>query len=99
MVEIGDIGVQHADAAIGDEAADRARHVCAVDGIFAAGQRHRRDAHRILRRTAWDHIGHVGLVALDFTWRRPGRVRVLAIDAGGAGPLLAITAYADRVTH
>src|SRR5262249_32774305 len=69
LVEIGNIVVQHADAAIGDEAADRTRHVGAVDGIFAAGERHGGDAHRIARRTSGDHVGHLRLVALDFLRR------------------------------
>ena len=88
--------IQHADAAIGDETADRARHVGAVDGVFAAGQRHRRDAHRIVRRAAGNHVGHERLVVLDFRGRRPGRIAVLAVDPGGAGPLLAGLADADR---
>ena len=36
-VEVGDIGVQHPEAAIGDEASDRARRVGAVDRVFATG--------------------------------------------------------------
>ena len=37
-VQIGDVLVVHPDAAVGDEAADRARIVGAVDGVFAARQ-------------------------------------------------------------
>ncbi len=37
-VEIDHILIVHADAAVGDEAADRARRVGAVDGVFAARQ-------------------------------------------------------------
>jgi len=48
-VEIGNVGVEHADAAVGDEAADGARHVGAVDGVLPAGKRHRRHAHGVLR--------------------------------------------------
>src|SRR6185369_1851816 len=99
LIEIRDIVVEHADAAIGHEAADRARHVGAVNGVFAAGQRHRGDAHGVARRAAGNDIGHVWFVALHFTRRRPCRVEVLALDRGGAGPLLAGLADADRIAH
>src|SRR6185437_9250500 len=94
-----DIVIEHADAAVGYETADRARHVGAVDGVFAAGQRHRRDAHRVAWRAAGNHIRDIRLVALDFARRRPGRVTVFAVDRGGAGPLLAGPADADRIAH
>ena len=49
-VQIHNVLVVHADAAVGDEAADRARRIGAVDGVFtAAGERHRRGAHWIMR--------------------------------------------------
>ena len=85
--QIGDVLVVHADAAIGDEAADRARIVGAVDGVVAAGQRQRRDAHRIVRRAAGDDLRHVaGVLALDVGRRRPRRADVLAVDDGAARP-------------
>ena len=49
VIQIGDILVVHADAAVGHEAADRIRLVGAVDGVIAARQRHRGNAHRIGR--------------------------------------------------
>src|SRR5207248_6138143 len=97
LVEVGDVVVQHPNAAIRDKAADRTRRVGAVDGIFSAGQRHRRYAHRIARRTAGDHAWHRWLVAPDLRGRRPGRMTVLAVDLGDAGPLLARFADTDRV--
>src|ERR1700728_2985914 len=43
IVQIGDVGVMHADAAVRHEFADRAFIVGAVDGVLAAaGQRHGR---------------------------------------------------------
>ena len=70
-----------------------------MDGIFAAGQGHRRDAHRVARRTAGNNVGHVRLVVLDFLRRRPGRIAVFAVDPGGTRPLLAGFADPDRVAH
>ena len=46
-VKIRDVFVEHADAAVGHEAADRIRRVGAVDGVLAAGNGHRRDAHGV----------------------------------------------------
>ena len=49
-VQIHNVLVVHPNAAVRDEAADRARRVGTVDGIFtAAGQRHCRRPHRIIR--------------------------------------------------
>src|SRR5713226_4177862 len=89
LVKVGDIVIQHADAAIGHETADRARHVGAMDRIFSAGQRHRGDAHRISRRAAGNDARHRRLVMLHFSRRRPCGFEILAVDPGGAGPLLA----------
>ena len=70
-----------------------------MDRIFTTRQRHRRDAHRIARRAPGNDGRHVRLVTPHFAWRRPGRVEILAVDLGGAGPLLAGPADADRVAH
>src|SRR6202035_4203480 len=86
------------DAAIGYETADRARHVGSVNGVFAAGERHGGDPHRITRRAARNDVRQLGLVALDFGRRRPGRIEIFAADPRGPGPLLAGFADADRVT-
>src|SRR6266700_1880219 len=95
--QVGDVLVVHADAAVGHEPADGARHVGAVNGVFGAGERHGGDTHRILRRPARDHAWQRRLVALDLRRRRPVRPEVFAVDPGGALPLLAGLADADRV--
>ena len=58
LVEIRDVGVEHADAAVRDEAADRARRIGAVDGILTVRKRQRGYAHWISRRTAGDDAGN-----------------------------------------
>src|SRR6185312_9196791 len=98
-VEVADVGVVHADAAIRDEAADRVRPVGAVDGIFAAGERHRGNPHRVVRRAARNQIRDARDVVLDLLRRRPGRVAVFAVDPRHAGPLLASLADANRIAH
>ena len=55
-IEVGHVLVVHAEAAVGDKAADRARRVGAVDGVFAAAQGERRRAHGIARRAAGNHV-------------------------------------------
>src|SRR5690606_26020188 len=82
---------------IGDEAADRARRIGAVDGVFALAEQQRGGAHRVMRRTARNQPRDRRLVADDFRWRRPGWGKAHAADEGGAGPLLAGAADADRV--
>src|SRR5215471_12250555 len=100
VIEIEDVRIVHADAAVGDEAADRARVVGAVDGVFpAAAQRHGSRAHGIAWASARNHTRQRGLVALDFVGRRPCRAQLLAVDHGGAGPLFTGTADPDRIAH
>src|SRR5207253_3071062 len=66
---------------------------------FAAGKCERSGTHRVAWAAAGDHVGERGLVALDVLRRRPGRLDVLAVDAGLAGPLLARHADADRIAN
>src|SRR5262249_37710856 len=91
-IKIGDVLVVHADTAVGHEAADRVRRVGAVDGVFAARQGHRRDAHRIARAAARDYVRQPGLVEVVLTRRRPPRLDGFAVEAGLPGPLLAAAA-------
>src|SRR5258707_15642736 len=56
VVEIENIRVVHADAAIGHEAADRARLIGAMNGVFPTAQRHRRRAHGIAGGAARYHV-------------------------------------------
>src|SRR5450830_2200050 len=98
-IELNDIAIEHADAAVGHETAHRFRLVGAVDGVFAAAQHQRRLAHRILRGAAGNDVGQIRLVALDLSGWRPGRLYVLAGDGGGAGPGLAGFADSDRIAY
>src|SRR5437763_1225737 len=61
LVEIEHIGVVHADAAVGDEPADRTRHIGAVNRVLAAIERHGGLAHRVPRAAARDHLRQGGL--------------------------------------
>jgi endonuclease YncB( thermonuclease family) len=96
-VQILDVLVVHADAAIRDEMADRSGVIGAVNGVFAAGKRHCRNAHRIARRAAGDNFREVGLVFPDFRGRRPIGPNILAVDVRRSRPLLADSADADRI--
>src|SRR5215472_7769758 len=99
-IEVHNVCVVHAYAAVRHESANRARRVGAVDRIFTAGQRHGRRSHRVMRGAAWNDARQRRVVAPDRCWRRPRRLDVLAIDDGRAGPLhaSATNAYwvADR---
>jgi len=79
IVEIHDVLVVHTDAAVGDKVADRARLVRTMNGILAAGKRHRRIAHRVTGRTASDHLRQVRFVASH----RGGRPRRAATKQDG----------------
>ena len=61
-VEVFDVVVEHSDATIGNEMADRVWLVRAMNSIFPASKRHGGYAHRITRRAAWDHLRQVGFV-------------------------------------
>src|SRR5262245_42825569 len=66
VVEIEHVRIVHADAAVGDEAADRAWVVGAVNGVFpAAAERHGGGSHGIARASTRDHVRQRRLVALD----------------------------------
>src|SRR5262249_59177766 len=51
-IQVHNVCVIHADAAVRHESADRARRIGAVDRIFTAGQRHGRRSHRVMRGAA-----------------------------------------------
>src|SRR5687767_4350745 len=87
----------HADAAVGDEAADRLRCIRAMDRVFTAGQGHCRRAHRIARRTAGDHRRQGWLIAPYILRRRPGGLDVFPADEGLALPLHTFLSDADWV--
>src|ERR1700738_361086 len=63
-IEIENVGVVHSDAAVGDIAANRARIVGAVDGVLAAGKRHRRGAHGVSPAAAGNDVRQIWLVVL-----------------------------------
>src|SRR2546429_8859501 len=87
-VEIMIVSIVQVNPAVGDEAADRARVVGPVDGVFAAAaERQGSRSHRIAGSSAWNHIRQRRLVAFDLGGRRPCRGPLLAGDEGGAGPL------------
>src|SRR5208282_2054026 len=87
LVQVDDVGIVHADAAVGDEPADRARRVGAVDRVLAAIEGHRRGPHRVLRRSPGDDVGQRWLVAPDLAWWRPRGPQKFPVDMGLAGPL------------
>ena len=90
----------HANAAVGDEAADRARVIGAVNRVFpTAAERQGGRPHGIARAAAWNDIRQRGLIVLDLGRRRPCRAQLLACDEGRPGPLLAAAADADRIAH
>ena len=68
-----------------------------MDGVLAAAQGHGRSAHRIVGRTARDHVGQGRLVALDLARGRPRGMQVLSVDMGLPCPLLAGFADADGI--
>src|SRR5262249_4067011 len=66
VIEIEHVRIVHANAAVGDEAADRAWVVGAVNGVFpAAAERHGGGPHGIAPASAWNHVRQRGFVALD----------------------------------
>src|SRR6516162_2865910 len=98
-VKVEDVGIVHADAAAGHEAADRARVVGAVNGILAGAQRQRGGAHGIAPAAARNDIGKVRPVVLDLRGRRPCRAQILAADNGRPRPLLAGAAYSHGIAY
>src|SRR4029077_20720655 len=57
-VEVHNVFVIHADAAMRHESTDRARRIGTMDGVFTAGQRHGRRSHRVMRGAAWNDARH-----------------------------------------
>src|SRR6185503_12673294 len=102
IVEMDHVGVQHANAARRDRAADRAGIVGAVDAEERAADVKRAGAERV----AWAafHIGRNGYAfggfAGDHLGRRaPARPFLLGDDVRGAGPLEALATDADLVAN
>ena len=94
--QVRDILVQHADAARGDELADRRGLVGAVDAIDGGAEIHRARAQRIAR--AAGHEARQIRLTLDHLGRRmPIRPLGLARDLLHAGPGEAVAADADAV--
>ena len=99
VVEVDDVLVQHADAAVGGGGADRFAHLHrrAVDGDLIELQGQRPLAHRVIRRAARDELRQLGMIARDDRRRRPVGADELALDVGLAAPRLAGLADGDRV--
>src|SRR6185312_17066878 len=95
-VQLADVGVVHAEAAMRDEPPDRLRAIGAVDGVSAVVERQRKLTHRIVRRAAGDDGGQTRIFLADVGGRRPGRSYIFTGDSRGAGPGLAGLADADR---
>src|SRR3981189_2379979 len=81
-ITVQDVRVEHGDAAVGHEAADRAGLIGAMDGVFPAAQGHRRRAHGIARDAARNNVRPRRLVPLDLRGRSPGRLEVAPADTG-----------------
>src|SRR6266480_2166198 len=65
VVEIEHVRIVHANAAVGDEAADRARIIGAVNRVFpTAAERQGGRPHGIARAAAWNDIRQRGLIVL-----------------------------------
>ena len=96
LEQVGDVLVQHADAARRDELADRRGLVGAVDAVDGRTEIHRAGAQRIAG-AAGHEARQIGL-ALDHLGRRmPIRPLGLAGDLLHAGPGEAVAADADAV--
>ncbi|BAR54742.1 hypothetical protein NK6_1558 [Bradyrhizobium diazoefficiens] len=96
--QVRDVLVQHADAAGGDELADRRGLVGAVDAVDGRAEIHRAGAERIAG-AAGHEARQIGL-ALDHLGRRmPIRPLGLAGDLLHPGPGEAVAADADAVTN
>ena len=96
LEQIGDVFVQHADAARGDELADRRGLVGAVDAVDGRAEIHRARAERVAG-AAGHETRQIGL-ALDHLGRRePVRPLGLLGDLLHAGPGEAVAADADAV--
>ena len=63
-IKIKDVRILHADAAIGDEPADRRRVVGAMDGVFTLTERERGCPHGVSAAAAGNDIRQVRLVVL-----------------------------------
>src|SRR4051795_6880085 len=97
LEQVGDVLVEHANAAIGSELADRLRPVRAVDGVLATRERHGRNPHRVVGRATRDHIGQRRVIRFHFGRRRPGGLDELAADPSLTLPLLAGATHRHRV--
>ena len=94
--QVGDILVQHADAARGDELADRRGLVGAMDPIDGGTEIHRARAQRIAG-AAGHEARQIGLAFDHLRRRMPIRPLGLAGDLLHAGPGEAVAADADAV--
>jgi len=100
LVQVGDIGIQHPDAAIRHESADRTRLIGAVDRVFAALQRHRGKRPFGLRGEPPGMTSGIdGLSRLTSLGGDHAGYRYLPSIRVVAGPLLAGPADADGIAH
>src|SRR6516164_2084620 len=70
-----------------------------MNGILAAGKRHRRIAHRVTGRTVSDHLRQVRFVASHRGGRRPSRTDIFAADERRSRPLFTGPTNADRIAN
>src|SRR3954470_17724656 len=81
LEQVSDVLVEHADAAIRGELADRLRLVGAVDGVLAPREGHGRNPHRVVGRATGDHVRQRRVVRLDLSRRRPRRLHIRRAEA------------------
>ena len=99
-VKVGDVFVQHADAAIGSARSDRTAHTLrgAVNSDLIAIEHHGGDAHGIAGRSALDQIRQSRMVLFDDGGRRPVGMKVFSLDSRRAQPFLSWLGDGDRIS-
>src|SRR5579864_6595292 len=97
VIEVGDIGVDEAEAARRHFRADRIRAVGAMNAIDRGAEIHRPRAERVTR-TACHEARQIGLALDHLRWWHPVRPFGLAADVQKPLPLKTIAADADAVS-
>src|ERR1700751_2743507 len=98
IVEIGDAGVDQAEAARGHLGADRVGTVGAVDAVDGSAKVHGACAERIAG-AAGPEARQIGLASDHLRWRGPVRPLLLVGDVHQSLPLEAVAPDADAVTQ
>src|SRR5580693_6236509 len=96
VIEVGDVGIDQAEAAGGDLGADRIGAVGAVDTIDGGAEIHGARPERVAR-AAGHEARQIGLAGDHLGWRRPVRPLRLLGDVQKPLPLKAVAADADAV--